>query len=48
MTHKLVVAAFITFVTFIVFADMDSLLSPKLFQLHLLAVDLTYLLVLSM
>ena len=40
--HKLVVAAFIIFVTFVVFASICLLLSPKLLQLLLLVVDLTF------
>ena len=39
--HKIVVAAFITFVTFFVFAEICILLSQKLLQLLLLTVDLT-------
>ena len=39
--QKLVVAAFITFMTFVVFAGICILLLPKLLQLFLLAVDLT-------
>ena len=39
--HKLVVAAFITYVTFIIFAGICFLLSPQLLQLLFLTVDLT-------
>ena len=38
---KLVLAAFITFMTFVVFAGIYLLLSPKLLQLLFVAVDLT-------